>query len=368
MTSKRIAWFDNSKGILIFLVVLGHLIEGYRQYDENTAVLWLYNTIYAFHMPLFILISGYFFREGRLRKVLELFSVFIVWQLIDGFIGPLIHNGHLPSLDDGARLYKLFDPQWTLWYLIGIIFWRAITPYVLKLRYPILIAIIVAIWASFVPDLTHAFALRRLLNFYPFYLIGYTLGQRGTLTLLLEKIKTKGRLIQAGAGVFILGFMAFMVYFTQHGFNTELLFMDYSYHHFGLSLFKGMLFSLLFYGAVTMLCLAILTLIPKERKLFVFSKLGTYSLYIYLLHVNIVRVFRQVVPDTLTHHPIALIFTALATALVITLITTSEPVLRLFRPLMEPKLNWLISVKEKNKELKKKGQQLRYGQISNQNS
>jgi fucose 4-O-acetylase-like acetyltransferase len=369
MTSKRIAWFDNSKGILIFLVVLGHLLEVYRHYDENTVVLWLYNTIYTFHMPLFILISGYFFREGRFRKVLELFSVFLVWQLIDGVLGPLIKTHHLPDLTHGGRLFKLLDPQWTLWYLIGIVVWRAITPYVLKLRYPIVMAILVAIWASFVPDLTHAFSLRKLLNFYPFYLIGYTLGQKGTLMALLEKAKTKGRLLQAGAGIFVLGFLAFMYYFTSHNFNTDLLFMSYSYDHFGWSFYKGVVFSILFYGAVTTLCLAILTLVPKERKLFLFSKLGTYSLYIYLLHANIVRVFRKVVPDWLTHDPLVLILVALGLALAISILTTSAPVLRLFRPLMEPKLNWIVNAKEKNKEIKSKGQ-VRYGtaNISNQSS
>ena len=364
MTSNRIAWFDNSKGILIFLVVVGHLLEAYRHYNENTVVLWLYNTIYTFHMPLFILISGYFFREGRPRKILELFGVFLIWQLVNGVLAPLINTHHLPDLTHGGRLLELLVPEWTLWYLIGIVIWRAITPYVLKLRFPIVIAILAAIWASYIPDITHAFSLRKLLNFYPFFLIGYTLGQKGTLLVLLEKVKTKGRSLQIGAGIFVLGFMAFMLYFTMNHFNTQLLFMSYSYHHFGWSFIKGMIFSILFYGAVTTLCLAILTLIPKERKLFIFSKLGTYSLYIYLLHSNIVRLFRTLAPDWLTHDPLVLILVALGLALAISLVTTSGPVIRLFRPLMEPKLSWLITSKEKESKPKA---QVRYN-FSNQNS
>ena len=64
MESKRICYFDYSKGILIFLVVLGHCISygcganymNKELYYSN----WLYKIIYTFHMPAFALISGYF--------------------------------------------------------------------------------------------------------------------------------------------------------------------------------------------------------------------------------------------------------------------------------------------------------------------
>ncbi len=45
---------SNIKGLLIFLVVFGHLIELYKGNYYQIFVL-----IYAFHMPLFIFISGF---------------------------------------------------------------------------------------------------------------------------------------------------------------------------------------------------------------------------------------------------------------------------------------------------------------------
>ena len=56
----RIYLFDNIKAGLIFLVVLGHMLElclgGLRTYA--------YTLIYCFHMPLFIVISPGGFGKG----------------------------------------------------------------------------------------------------------------------------------------------------------------------------------------------------------------------------------------------------------------------------------------------------------------
>ena len=51
--------FDNIKIILIFLVVFGHLINVvYTEKPFIIQIIWI--IIYTFHMPLFVLISGYF--------------------------------------------------------------------------------------------------------------------------------------------------------------------------------------------------------------------------------------------------------------------------------------------------------------------
>ncbi|MEH7413750.1 acyltransferase family protein, partial [Neobacillus drentensis] len=50
-TAKRITWIDASKGIGIFLVIIGHsTLIGPSRFQ-----------IYAFHMPLFFFLSGYLF-------------------------------------------------------------------------------------------------------------------------------------------------------------------------------------------------------------------------------------------------------------------------------------------------------------------
>lgn len=62
---KRDIFYDIVKGIAIVLVVFGHCIQyGSGEHYENARLFmdeWLYKLIYSFHMPLFALISGYFF-------------------------------------------------------------------------------------------------------------------------------------------------------------------------------------------------------------------------------------------------------------------------------------------------------------------
>ena len=55
---KRDCYFDNLKGVLIFIVVLGHFLSKMNNLD-NSIVRTLYSYIYLFHMPLFFMLSGY---------------------------------------------------------------------------------------------------------------------------------------------------------------------------------------------------------------------------------------------------------------------------------------------------------------------
>ena len=55
----RDSYWDNLKGVLITLVVCGHLCEQYI--DDSNLLRHLWIVVYSFHMPLFIAISGYLF-------------------------------------------------------------------------------------------------------------------------------------------------------------------------------------------------------------------------------------------------------------------------------------------------------------------
>ena len=62
MEQKRIYLFDNIKFLLILLVVIGHLIEHSPMLKTQDCFRGIFLYIYAFHMPLFIFISGFEFR------------------------------------------------------------------------------------------------------------------------------------------------------------------------------------------------------------------------------------------------------------------------------------------------------------------
>ena len=61
---ERIEWIDWLKGIALVLVIIGHTFRT-SMYSENMIYGYIKSFIYAFHMPLFISISGFLFQSNR---------------------------------------------------------------------------------------------------------------------------------------------------------------------------------------------------------------------------------------------------------------------------------------------------------------
>lgn len=62
---NRIIYFDFLKSFAIFLVIWGHALQYFKTtiYFEDS----VYRVIYSFHMPLFMIISGYFSVSSKSR-------------------------------------------------------------------------------------------------------------------------------------------------------------------------------------------------------------------------------------------------------------------------------------------------------------
>lgn len=67
MTTQRLDSFDILKGIGILLVIIAH---SYKSIG-NTTLYELYMVIYSFHIPLFLLVSGYFFKQIPIKKAIK---------------------------------------------------------------------------------------------------------------------------------------------------------------------------------------------------------------------------------------------------------------------------------------------------------
>ena len=59
---KRKENYDNMKGVLILLVVLGHLLFSFSTINSHRASILTY-FIFTFHMPLFMMITGFFSKK-----------------------------------------------------------------------------------------------------------------------------------------------------------------------------------------------------------------------------------------------------------------------------------------------------------------
>ena len=115
--NKRHLYIDNLRGILILLVILGHCIQFlYADFDHNLA----FKYIYAFHMPLFMFISGFvgFLQKSGFQVIKKRFCQLIIpftaWSVILYFI-----NGN----KTGGQVFDYFlHPDWSLWFLWVLFF------------------------------------------------------------------------------------------------------------------------------------------------------------------------------------------------------------------------------------------------------
>ena len=165
---------DSLKGLLIILVILGHVITTLDNINMvNHAVMGL---IYVFHMPLFILISGY------LTKNPDEQSAGDMWRGVMRIAIPLVIFHVLTALRfhvTGGNFWAILKafPFGALWYLMCLIYWRIVLYYTPKalLKRPALylgIALVLTVLCG-LTKLGHLLAYQRGLNFYFFFLLGY---------------------------------------------------------------------------------------------------------------------------------------------------------------------------------------------------
>lgn len=168
---KRI---DSIKGLLIVLVILGHVITTLDNVNRiNHAVMGL---IYIFHMPLFILISGYLTKNPSEQSARDMWSgvgsiaiTLAIFQLLTA----------IRVEATGGSFWKIMNafPFGALWYILCLVYWRIMlyyTPSAL-LKRPVLylgLALIVTLASGFT-RLGNFMAMQRCLNFYFFFLLGY---------------------------------------------------------------------------------------------------------------------------------------------------------------------------------------------------
>ena len=131
---KRDIGIDCLKGFATLLVVLGHIIDGYKNAGEFPDKMGLmsagYKIIYAFHMPLFFMISGYvfqmaYFKDGKAKpglkyQKLNIVVLFFEFGILFGLFKVLcgrFTNADVTLLDVALIWLKPISPYWYLYLL-----------------------------------------------------------------------------------------------------------------------------------------------------------------------------------------------------------------------------------------------------------
>lgn len=195
----RLGLFDNLKFILITLVIIGHLADEFTSQSDFYKGIFLF--IYAFHMPLFIFISGLFFNNNNIKnKIIFYFSVGFSYKILTLIIERLKGN-----IEPGFSVFSDGGISWFM-FALGIYTFAA---YILQDQnkiYLLFALIVLALFAGYDQTIGDYLYLSRTIVFAPFYLLGTILDKKSIINL---KEKYKSLFILAIVIIVIWGIMCF---------------------------------------------------------------------------------------------------------------------------------------------------------------
>ena len=267
VAQTRDPYYDNVKFLAVVLVVLGH---AWYSLDGSRLTEAAHLFVYAFHMPAFILIAGFFSRRFATarRKVRRLVVGIGVPYLIFEAAYPLFNH-----VFHGDRfLWTPLSPYWIMWFLPALFIWRLSTPLWQQLRRPLAVAVAVSLASGLVqlPDP----AVYRVLGFLPFFVTGLLVRDEHLRWLRTRRACVPAVLMTLAAAIISLLAVWHM--------NEEWLSYRAAYHELGVSGFVGMAMRLGTLACGFAMVAAFLALTPRRRMWF--TALGARSMYVYLLH------------------------------------------------------------------------------------
>ncbi|MFD5595891.1 acyltransferase family protein [Streptomyces griseorubiginosus] len=324
----RDAFFDNVKYLAIVLVAVGHAWEPLR--EGSRAVSALYLLVYAFHMPAFIVVSGYFSRNfdaspGRLRRLVGgLVVPYVVFETAYTFLTRWTDQ-------DPGRPVSLLDPLYLTWFLVALFVWRLTTPLWQRVRQPVAVALAVAMLATLTPSIGDDLDLQRVLQFLPYFVLG--------LCLRPEHFQlVRRRAVRIAAGPAFVVALA-LAYWAVPRMSEAWFYHRDSARELGGPAWSGPVMTLVTFGCSLVLVACFLALVPGRRTWF--TVLGAGTLYGYLLHGFLVQGARfwGWYGPAWVHRPLGVVLVALVAGAVVTVLCT-PPVRRAFRYVVEPELRW----------------------------
>ncbi|MBR5774171.1 MAG: acyltransferase family protein [Clostridia bacterium] len=163
---ERLHFWDNYKGVLIFLVVLGHFLYSYALRMDGGLADLIVTFIYSFHMPAFVFCSGYLSKSERSRSMTYLTKL-LIYYLIFNTITMLYDR-----FVDGGTIAFL-TPYYSFWYILSLIAWRLGIKKLAKVKGIVPLSFIICLVLGFWGEFTNVLSIRRTICFFPFFLIGY---------------------------------------------------------------------------------------------------------------------------------------------------------------------------------------------------
>jgi fucose 4-O-acetylase-like acetyltransferase len=335
--STRVPLWDNARWACVTLVVIGHAIQR-MTYDSDNAYA-VYILVYAFHMPAFAIISGYFSKAGapstkQMRKVLtDILLPYLVMEIIWTLV---------QFVFEGKRDFNPTEPSWTLWFLLALGIFRLVLPYLVLLRAPLVWAVVASVAVGYFANVDSTFSLSRAIGILPFFLLGWKLRQWKLIDRWRFVDQQTWWIRLAAVAVFAASALcawAFVAPLHEFGL-AQWFYYDYSYGELAAPEWWAGLLRLGLMALAVVLTAAFFVLIPRHESWI--TPFGQSTMYVYLLHSFILYPIRESGILRGDNSAWYWLLTAIVVSVLISILLSTRFVRRIFHPLIEPKPRWLF--------------------------
>ena len=283
--NERSYLLDNLKGLLIVFVVIGHFFDVWASKYFN--IRFIYTFIYLFHMPCFIFISGYLTKDpeksrgNAFEKLLVPYIVMsILWKTYCTIFSIVLHGYSSKLLS-----FSILNPAYGLWYLQALFIWRYFLKDILKIKYSLLVSILLSLLVGTVNEFGTVLSMSRVIVYLPFFLAGYYVRHKNYLPEILSISKKHAWII-----VFITGCVALLLSLQSNSLFRFLFYYN-SYRLLGLNDVVGIITRAMTLFVGLMMTAALFNILPdKETKL---VQIGRNSMVVYIGHFYIAYYFHN---------------------------------------------------------------------------
>lgn len=260
---------DNIKVILIFLVVLGHIIES----SSNTGIIaYVHYAIYTFHMPIFILILGYFVNLDK-PDYWKNFKIYLIFQLLYSVAWVFIFN-KFNEISFQFLIQILLQPRWILWFIFAVPVLKLLLVQYKKNDLSKIIIWLVVIGFNFFNFNFYILQIGRILSYFPLYLLGHTIKQNN---FDLKKLK----LSKVPLVISIL--ITLIVWFELLNLVPyQFLYGSFPVIYFTNKVLIGILIKFALYGFGLFILIILISIVPNKNLRI--TKIGKSTLPVYLYH------------------------------------------------------------------------------------
>ena len=298
---KRNKEIDIIKGIATLLVLWGHSIQYFSLDNFSFYENWMFRGIYSFHMPLFMLVSGYLFYYSKKRHSLRNLCIsrikslgvpLIIWGgcfgLLTQSVRLIVHREPISYYDLGKELLA----NWFIWSVLIISINVAVIENVCNILYKKIIAYALStIFLSILP------CSENNLFMFPFFVFGYYANKN---KILFRKICQDKRMHLSIPILFIISLRFYdtddFVYIS--GVNPFISTEGFS-KQIGIDIYRwyiGLIGSI----AIIIAVKYIVDLASETNRLVIWvERVGQYSLQIYLLQRILLEILGYHIAQTI---------------------------------------------------------------------